>query len=150
METLKKTLAALVRDLPDDCDWRTFYYRLYAAKKLNSALQESDGGRTYSTDEVQQMLAERARERKENPRKHYVTVRSRKQLVDYLFHVQDEVLDHPKREDVRRDTADYLEAMKAWLDTCEGYYQSIEAPLNPDEPSWQLFADALRAAVRFR
>jgi hypothetical protein len=150
MSTLKQTLTALVRDLPDDCDWRTFYYHLYVAKKLDAALDQIDEGPHYTTDEVKQMLADQARERRENPRKHYITVHSRQQLVDYLFHVQDEVLDHPKQEDVRRHTADYLEALKAWLDTCEGYYQSIEAPLNPNEPSWQLFADALRSAVRFR
>jgi hypothetical protein len=148
MQTLKQTLTSLVCDLPADCDWRTFYYRLYVAQKLHERLNASESDRTYTTDEVRQMLEERIRQRSDNPRDHYVTVHSRRQLVDFLFHVQDEVLDRPEK-DVRRFTADYLEAMKAWLDTCEGYYQENGAPLSPDVPSWQLFADALRAAVRF-
>ena len=64
MENLKKTLAALVRDLPDDCDWRMVYCRLYIARKLASILQDRDGNRIDTTGKARQILAERARARR--------------------------------------------------------------------------------------
>jgi hypothetical protein len=150
MSSLKEMLQQLVTNLPDDCDWRQVYYRLYVARKLHESLQDPSEGRVYSTDEVRQMLEESTREWRDNPGKRHVFVHSREQLIDYLFHVQDEILDSDRRADYRTKTVDYLEALKAWLDTCDGYYQSVGAPLSPDEPSWQLFADALRFAIRFR
>jgi hypothetical protein len=40
----------------------------------------------------------------------------------------------------------FLEALSGWIEDCDGYYKNTGSDLNPDSPSWQLFADALQAA----
>jgi hypothetical protein len=44
------------------------------------------------------------------------------------------------------DLCSYLEAMAAWLAEPAGYYRNFAPEVNPDVPSWRLFADALLAA----
>ena len=148
MSTLKETLRALVDNLPDDCDWRQFYYRLYVARRLTESLRDIDKGRTYTMEEVKDYLEQRAEEWRKNPNLRFSMVQSREQLVDYVFHIQDDLLDSADREDLRIKTVDFFEALKAWLDTCPGYYEAHGSPLNPDQPSWQVFADALASSIR--
>ena len=44
------------------------------------------------------------------------------------------------------DLSSFLEALSGWIDDCGGYYKNTGSNLDPDSPSWQLFADALQAA----
>ena len=36
--------------------------------------------------------------------------------------------------------------MGAWLESANGFYNNFDLTTNADNPSWQLFADALQAA----
>ena len=45
------------------------------------------------------------------------------------------------------DLLSFLQAMAAWLQDCDGYYQNINPSVNASQPSWQLLADALSAAA---
>lgn len=40
----------------------------------------------------------------------------------------------------------YLEAMSAWVDDSEGYYDNLGIGVDPNQPSWRVFADILLAA----
>lgn len=44
------------------------------------------------------------------------------------------------------DLSSFLEALSGWIEDCDGYYSNMGSDLNPDSPSWQVFADALQAA----
>ncbi|MBL1175491.1 MAG: hypothetical protein FWK01_10245 [Pantanalinema sp. GBBB05] len=41
----------------------------------------------------------------------------------------------------------FLEALAAWLNDADGFYRNIKEARDPNEASWQLFADALQAAT---
>ena len=42
---------------------------------------------------------------------------------------------------------DFLEALGAWMEDSEGYYKNLNLTDESSNPSWQLFADALKAAT---
>ena len=44
------------------------------------------------------------------------------------------------------DLGSFLEALSGWVGDCDVYYKKTGSDLDPDSPSWQLFADALQAA----
>ena len=44
-------------------------------------------------------------------------------------------------------TSSYLEAMLAWLSDADGFYKNIGEDINLKEPTWQLFADMVQAAL---
>jgi hypothetical protein len=44
-------------------------------------------------------------------------------------------------------TTDFLEALAAWLESADGFYRNFNLETRSEKPSWQLFADALRAAT---
>lgn len=44
-------------------------------------------------------------------------------------------------------TADFLEALAAWLESADGFYKDFNLETSSEKPSWQLFADALQAAT---
>ena len=41
----------------------------------------------------------------------------------------------------------YLLALAHWLEDSEGFYKNRKLRISHEEPSWQLFADALQAAT---
>lgn len=73
----------------------------------------------------------------------YKNVENREQLVKIIQSLS------------RQDTAEwenssissFLEALAAWIDDAEGFYANSSFEVNSDNPSWQLFADALQAAA---
>ena len=42
---------------------------------------------------------------------------------------------------------EYIEAMANWLEDCDGFYNNMNIKMDPQKPSWQIFADALQAAT---
>ena len=75
-------------------------------------------------------------------------IHSRQQLIDHLFRLMDD-FDGVGDQWQNRDLYTFLQAMAAWLDDCDGYYQNAGLAVNVDRPSWQLFADALSAAAAY-
>ena len=45
-----------------------------------------------------------------------------------------------------KDLPSYLEAMSAWVDDMDGYFENINETL-PDEPTWKMFAQILAASI---
>jgi hypothetical protein len=41
----------------------------------------------------------------------------------------------------------FLEALSAWLESADSLYKNLNLVTDANSPSWQLFADALRAAT---
>ena len=73
-------------------------------------------------------------------------IESRGELVRHIVRLVDEYrMDGEHWEN--HDLPGFLEAMSAWLCDCDGMYRNLGLPLDPSRPSWQLFADALSAAV---
>lgn len=72
-------------------------------------------------------------------------VRSREELIDYIFSLLDE---HDAIGDrwENQNLYSFLQALAAWLNDCEGYYRDTGQSVDARQPSWQLFADALSAA----
>ena len=70
-------------------------------------------------------------------------VKSREDLVSAIAELRKE--DQTNWENVDLDS--FLEALSAWITDCDGYYKNQRIDLNPDDPSWQIFADALSAAT---
>jgi hypothetical protein len=72
------------------------------------------------------------------------SVRTRDDLIGHVFNLMDDfdgAGDHWKNQDIYT----FLQAMAAWLNDCHGYYKAGE-PVDVEQASWQLFADALSAA----
>lgn len=45
-----------------------------------------------------------------------------------------------------RTLEDFLEALSRYAEEIDGYYQNMHIPVNPEQPSWRLFADMLVGA----
>ena len=69
-------------------------------------------------------------------------ITSRDELIDLIRELSSE--DTSKWEN--SDLGSFLEALSGWVGDCDGYYKNTGSHLDPDSPSWQLFADALQAA----
>lgn len=44
-------------------------------------------------------------------------------------------------------TQDFLEAMATWLESADSFYKNFDLDTNSENASWQLFADAIKAAT---
>ena len=59
-----------------------------------------------------------------------------------------ELLDQAEASEWENDkTSSYLQAMAAWFSDAEKYYENTSKTIDLEEPSWQLFADMLKAAT---
>lgn len=43
----------------------------------------------------------------------------------------------------------FLEALSAYTEDIQGYYDNMEKSVNADEPSWQTFADIFKGATMY-
>lgn len=71
-------------------------------------------------------------------------VQSRSQLVTFVRDLREQLRDHPERWE-NRDLDTYLEALAAWAEDMDGYFEGRGEPV-PDSPSWSLIAQLLKAA----
>ncbi len=73
----------------------------------------------------------------------YTEVRSREDLLTLIF----ELLDDNDAIAWKNDsTYSFLQAMAAWLNDAETFYENVKPRVDAERPSWQLFADMLQAA----
>jgi len=74
------------------------------------------------------------------------TVRTREAFISVLF----ELLDNNDAVEWENDTAyTFLQALAAWLHGAEGFYKNTGVPMDSEQASWQLFADAIQAATTY-
>jgi hypothetical protein len=71
-------------------------------------------------------------------------VNSRDEFVAFVRSLLDDLRAHESQWG-NRELGTYLEALAAWTEDFDGYFENRGEPL-PKEPSWQLFADMLAAA----
>lgn len=72
------------------------------------------------------------------------TIRSREDLVGFVRDLVSDLRTWPGEwENNRLET--YLEAVAAWVEDMEGYYQN-RGEVAPQEPNWKLFGEILLAA----
>ncbi len=70
-------------------------------------------------------------------------VKTRDELISHIFRL----LDDNDAVAWENETAyQFLQALAAWLNDCDGYYRNQMTDVDTERPSWQLFADALSAA----
>jgi len=73
----------------------------------------------------------------------YEKIESKKELIGLIQRLRTE--DSSKRENL--STPSFLEALAAWLENADGFYQNVKLETSAEKASWQLFADALQAAT---
>jgi hypothetical protein len=73
----------------------------------------------------------------------YKKIETKAQLLELIHQLSEE---NPKNwENV--STQAFLEALGAWLGSAENLYSNLNLDTDANKPSWQLFADALQAAL---
>ena len=55
-ENVKEQARAIVDGLPDDADWEELMRRIYVRQSIQKGLDDSEAGRTQSTDEVREQF----------------------------------------------------------------------------------------------
>ena len=74
------------------------------------------------------------------------TVASREGLAQFVEYLMRDLHANPETwENVRLE--DFLEALAAYIRDVPGYYQNFQMDVDPDVPSWRLFADVLAGAT---
>lgn len=73
----------------------------------------------------------------------YKKIENKKQLLELIRKLSNE--DSSSWDNIK--TKDFLEALGNWLQDANDFYKNFQLETNPNEPSWQLFADALQAAT---
>lgn len=56
MSTFKQQLLDVVNSLPDNCTEEDFRYRLYVRQRIDEGLADIESGRTYSHEEMAEMV----------------------------------------------------------------------------------------------
>jgi hypothetical protein len=73
-------------------------------------------------------------------------VTDRQSFIRFVDLLRQDFLDNSKEWE--NDTLDrFLEALSAYAEDVQGYYDNMKAGINADEPNWQTFADILRGAT---
>lgn len=73
----------------------------------------------------------------------YNKIETKEQLLELIQQLSEE--DPDKWENV--STQAFLEALGSWLGSAENLYKNLNMNTDANKPSWQLFADALQAAL---
>lgn len=72
------------------------------------------------------------------------TIKTRADLVSFVHELRKDLHSNSKTW-TNKDLETFLNAMAAWIDDMEGYYQNQGLPV-PEEPEWKTIADILMAA----
>jgi hypothetical protein len=73
-----------------------------------------------------------------------VRIEARQELIALISRI----LEENDATQWENNTAErFLEALAAWLNDAGGFYRNINEARDPNDASWQVFADALQAAT---
>ena len=70
---------------------------------------------------------------------------SREEFIAQVQSLRDDLQQHPNAWP-NDDLPSFLEALQAWVEDMDGYFANQGQPI-PEQPSWQLLANILRAAT---
>ncbi len=73
------------------------------------------------------------------------TVTDRQTFVKFLHMLRKDLSDNPEQWE-NKTLDDFLEAMSAYADDIQGYYDNMKLNVNADTPEWSTFADILVGA----
>lgn len=73
-------------------------------------------------------------------------MKSREDLIAHILSLESDFRERGDEWE-NQTIGDFLEAMSRWLSSSQSYYNNTGQDIDATEPSWQLFADALSAAV---
>ena len=73
----------------------------------------------------------------------YKKIETKEQLLELIQQLSEGAQDN--WENVT--TQSFLEALGSWLGCAENLYKNLDLDTDANKPSWQLFADALQAAL---
>lgn len=72
-------------------------------------------------------------------------VTDRQSFIKFLDLLQKDFLDNPVNW-VNKTLPDFLEALSAYTEDIQGYYDNMELNVNADKPEWSTFADIFKGA----
>jgi hypothetical protein len=73
-------------------------------------------------------------------------VTDRQSFIKFLDFLRQDYLKNPESWENKR-LPDFLEALGAYAEDIQGYYDNMKLNVNADEPSWQTFADIFKGAT---
>lgn len=72
-------------------------------------------------------------------------VTDRQSFVDFLILLRTDFLDNPKNWE-NKTLPDFLEALSAYTEDIQGYYDNMHHAVNADKADWSTFADIFKGA----
>ena len=72
-------------------------------------------------------------------------VSDRQTFFEFLELLRNDLLENPKRWE-NKSLPDFLEALSAYTNDIQGYYDNMKLNINADKPDWSTFADIFRGA----
>lgn len=73
-------------------------------------------------------------------------VENRKDFAAFVSALQNDFLKNGDNWE-NNNLNNFLEAMSAYANDIQGYYNNTNSRINADEPNWQTFADILKGAI---
>lgn len=75
-------------------------------------------------------------------------VTDRKSFIEFLNLLRQDLLNDPGSWE-NNNLGSFLEALQAYAEDIQGYYNNTGIPVNADNPSWQVFADIFKGATMY-
>lgn len=72
-------------------------------------------------------------------------VTDRQTFIKFLNLLQKDFLDNPENWE-NKTLPDFLEALSAYTEDIQGYYDNMKLSVNADKPDWSTFADIFKGA----
>ncbi len=73
-------------------------------------------------------------------------VTDRQTFIRFLDLLRKDFLDNPASWE-NKSLPDFLEALSAYAEDIQGYYNNMKQDVNADHPNWQTFADIFKGAT---
>ena len=73
-------------------------------------------------------------------------VTDRQTFIEFLALLRKDFLDNPDSWE-NKTLPDFLEALSAYAEDIQGYYDNMKFNVNADQPNWQTFADIFKGAT---
>ncbi|WP_339815577.1 hypothetical protein [uncultured Imperialibacter sp.] len=70
---------------------------------------------------------------------------TRTEFIIFLSNFRQDLKDNPDKWE-NKNLSDFLEAMSAYTEDIQGYYDNMNLSINADEPSWENFMNILKGA----
>lgn len=70
----------------------------------------------------------------------------RQSFIKFIDLLRKDFLDNPENWE-NKTLPDFLEALSAYADDIQGYYDNMKLSVNADKPDWSTFADIFKGAT---